>query len=262
MASNEFIYYESAEITCEPGLEGASSQPLGMHQHRPASGEVNVGADERLVTGLAGGAMALFGLTRGTLKGFGLALIGGGLAYRAFTGHCPMYHQFGLNRSQAGANRAGVKAQAGDRVVRSILINRDPEELFRFWRKLENIPNVMDHVLTVEVIDEKRSHWKAKGPLNTTLSWDAEIINERPNELIAWESINDAEVATAGSVHFEPAPAGGTMLTVSLKYYTPGGKATTTIARFLHQGLEARLEEDLRQFKQMIESGERSTAHA
>lgn len=257
MASNEFLYYESAEIVCQPETGPGLAQAEGLHEHRPATGEVNVGADERLVTGLAGGALALYGLTRGSLRGFALALIGGGLAYRAYTGHCPMYQRLGLNRSQASSNRAGVQARAGDRVVRSILINREPEELFRFWRNLENIPQVMDHVLSVEVIDEKRSHWTAKGPLNTTLSWDAEIINERPGELVAWQSINSNEVATAGAVHFEPAPAGGTLLTVSLKYDPPGGKAMATIARFLRQGLEARLDEDLRHFKQMMEAGER-----
>lgn len=255
MASDEFIYYESAEVTCEP--IGEQNLAPSMYAHRPMAGEVNVGMDERLATGLGGGALALFGLTRGSLRGLALALVGGGLAYRAFTGHCPMYQRLGIRRDQAGSNRAGVQAQAGDRVVRAILINREPAELFRFWRNLENIPQVMDHVLEVEAIDEKRSHWKAKGPLNTTLGWDAEIINERPDELIAWQSINSNEVATAGSVHFEPAAGGGTLLTVSLKYHPPGGKAVTTIARFLRQGLEARLEDDLRQFKQMMETGER-----
>lgn len=261
MASDEFIYYESAEMTCEPIGEQNLSPSMYGAGHRPASAEVNVGMDERLATGLAGGALTLFGLTRGSLKGFALALIGGGLAYRAFSGHCPMYERLGLRRDQAGSNRAGVQARAGDRVVRAILINRDAEELFSFWRKLENIPQVMDHVLEVQVIDEKRSHWKAKGPLNTTLSWDAEIINETPNELIAWQSINSNEVATAGSVHFEPSPTGGTLLTVSLKYDPPGGKAVTSIARFLRQGLEARIEEDLRQFKQTMEAGERPVSH-
>ena len=257
MAADEFIYYESTEIACEPVGEQNLAPSMYATGYAPASEEVNIGMDERLATGLAGGALALFGLTRGSLKGFALALIGGGLAYRAFSGHCPMYQALGWRRDQAGSNRAGVQARAGERVVRSILINKQPEELFRFWRKLENIPQVMDHVLEVQAIDEKRSHWKAKGPLNTTLSWDAEIINERPNEMIAWQSINSNEVATAGSVHFEPAPTGGTLLTVSLKYDPPGGRAVTTIARFLRQGLEARLEDDLRHFKQVMETGER-----
>jgi uncharacterized membrane protein len=257
MSSGEFVYSESAEITCEPIGEPNLAPSMYAAGYRPAAGEVNVSMDERLATGLAGGALALFGLTRGSLKGVALALLGGGLAYRALSGHCPMYQALGWRRDQAGSNRAGVKARAGERVVRSIIINKEPEDLFRFWRNLANIPQVMDHVLEVQVVDGKRSHWKAKGPLNTTLSWDAEIINERPDELIAWQSINSNEVATAGSVHFEPATEGGTLLTVSLKYDPPGGKAVTTLARFLRQGLEARLEEDLHHFKQMMESGAR-----
>ena len=113
----------------------------------------------------------------------------------------------------------------GIRIEKSVTINATPEQLYAFWRNFENLPRFMDHLERVEIRDDKRSQWVAKGPAGMKVDWEAEIINEIPNELIAWRSIDNSEVDHAGSVHFEPAPDGrGTTVRVLMRYDPPAGK--------------------------------------
>jgi uncharacterized membrane protein len=92
-------------------------------------------------------------------------------------------------------------------VRKSITVGRPAEELYRFWRDFHNLPRFMRHLESVQVIDERRSHWKAKAPFGRTIEWDAEIIEEGPNELIAWRSLEGADLPNYGAVTFEPARA-------------------------------------------------------
>jgi uncharacterized membrane protein len=194
-------------------------------------------------------------LFRGKLSGLFLTAMGGGLLYRGMTGRCQCYQAFGINTASRH-DATAVPAQQGDKVEQSVTIRRPPHELYRFWRNLENLPRVMQHLKQVETIDNKRSHWIAQGPLGRDVEWDAEIINERENELIAWRSLPDAEMQTAGSVHFQPArQEGATELIVSLKYNPPGGNVGATVASWLGAGMERKLAEDLQNFKHAIESG-------
>jgi uncharacterized membrane protein len=218
---------------------------------------VNVGDAERLACALGGGALAAYGLTRGTLGGLFLAALGGGLLYRGLTGHCPMYQSLGVNTAcTPHGPQASIAAGCGVRVDRSITINRSPQELWRFWRNLENLPRVMSHLERVENRGNKRSHWAAKAPMGMNVEWDAEIITERENELIGWRSPPGSEVATAGSVHFAPAPGGGTEIRVELKYDPPGGQLGHWLASAFGEDAGRQIDEDLRRFKQMCESGQ------
>jgi uncharacterized membrane protein len=143
------------------------------------------------------------------------------------------------------------------RVQKSITVNRSPEELYRFWHDFENLPRFMNHLLAVQVTGEKRSHWKAKAPAGMTVEWDAEIIADRPPELIAWRSLEGADVDHAGSVQFKSAPGGrGTEVRVEMQYMPPGGVIGTAIAKLFGEAPEQQLQEDLRRFKQMMEVGE------
>jgi uncharacterized membrane protein len=115
----------------------------------------------------------------------------------------------------------------------------------------------MDHLESVVEDGEKRSHWTATGPLGRTVEWDAEIINERPNELIAWRSIPGSDLDTAGSVHFESAGRNrGTIVTVSLKYDPPAGRVGAVAASLLGSGFEQSVDQCLSRFKQIMEAGE------
>ena len=190
--------------------------------------------------------------------GLPLVLGGGSLVYRGLSGHCSLYSALGINR--AGVRKApatSVPANRGVKVEKSITINRSPADLFRFWRKLDNLSLFMTHLQSVTITQGDRSHWVAKAPLGMTMEWDAEIINEKENELIAWRSLEGADVDSAGSVHFSQTPGGhGTVVKVVLKYDPPGGAVGTAIAKLLGDDPASQIEEELRRFKQLMEAGE------
>jgi uncharacterized membrane protein len=114
----------------------------------------------------------------------------------------------------------------------------------------------MKHIKKVTSTDPLRSHWVAKGPLGKELEWEAEILNERENELIAWRSLPGGDIETAGSIHFNPSMQhGATRVTLSMKYNPPAGKVGARIADWIGDGLERKLEEDLQRFKHVMETG-------
>jgi len=214
----------------------------------------NVGETERWVSAIGGGLLTLFGLSRRSLGGVALAAAGSGLLYRGLSGHCHMYQALGLSTAEKHGPSASVKAGHGCKVEHEIYIDRPSGEIYSFWREFDNLPIVMSHLESVTVNGD-RSHWVAKGPAGITVEWDADIINERPNELIAWRSIPGGDVDTAGSVHFEPVPGRGTRVTVVLKYDPPAGKAGAAIAGFFRRDAQTEIENDLDRFKEAMESG-------
>ena len=164
--------------------------------------------------------------------------------------------------ARTGRSRAAALLGRGQRerevhVRKAITIGRPAEDLYRFWRDFHNLPRFMRHLESVQVIDERRSHWQAKAPLGRTVEWDAEITEDRPNERIAWRSLEGADVPNHGSVSFEPAPGGrGTVVRVDLHYQPPGGIIGATIARLFGEEPGQQVQEDLRAFKQLMETGE------
>ncbi len=147
--------------------------------------------------------------------------------------------------------------QHGVKIEQAVTINREPEELFRFWRDFRNLPHFMDHLESVTALADGRTHWKVKALLGASIEWDALIINEVENELIAWGSDAGAEVPNAGSVRFRPAPGNrGTEVKVSLDYQPPGGRFAAYLAQLFGEEPGQQLREDLRRFKQLMEAGE------
>jgi len=137
-----------------------------------------------------------------------------------------------------------------------MVIERPAADLYRFWRRLENLPQIMRHLKSVRSIDGQHSRWVADGVLGKDIEWDAEIINERQDEMIAWRSLPNGDLDTAGSVHFRPLESGrGTEVVVSIKYNPPAGKMGAQIASLLGEGLEQKLDTDLATFKQVMETG-------
>lgn len=222
---------------------------------------VNVGATERWGSALAGGALAIYGLTRRTWGGAVLALVGGTLIARGSTGRCYAYDALGINTAETTDNPlVSVPAGKGIKVEKSVTVNRSPEELYRFWRNFENLPQFMNHLESVKDTGNGRSHWVAKAPAGKTVEWDAEVYNEKENELIAWRSLEGADVDNAGSVRFEPATGGrGTVVRVTLKYDPPGGALGALVAKLFGEEPSQQIEEDLRRFKQVMEAGEAAT---
>jgi uncharacterized membrane protein len=128
--------------------------------------------------------------------------------------------------------------------------------VFHFWRQLNNLPRFMDNLESVTVLDHRRSHWVAKGPVGTRVEWDAEIHNEIEDEIIAWRSLPGSQVDQAGSVHFTPAHNGGTEVRVVMRYAAPAGKLGDAVAHLLGDDPERQVADDLRRFKQVMEAAE------
>jgi uncharacterized membrane protein len=125
---------------------------------------------------------------------------------------------------------------------------------------LSNLPRLIEHLESVEEFDGTHSRWNARDPFGRQVEWEAEIHNETPGEMIAWRSLPDSDLDTAGSIHFKPLAEGrGTAVTLSLKYDPPAGRAGAAVARLLGNGVESELEAALRKFKQVMETGEFAT---
>lgn len=156
--------------------------------------------------------------------------------------------------------KAILPAGEGIKVEDAVTINKPASELFTFWRNFANLPQFMKHLETVTVTDAKRSHWVAHAPLGKTVAWDAEIINERPGRLIAWQTLPGADVSSAGTVRFEHAPGErGTEVRVSLEYKPPAGKVGAVVAKLFGEEPQQQVSSDLRRFKQLMETGEVAT---
>ena len=156
--------------------------------------------------------------------------------------------------SREGRGLGGANAV---HVLKSVTINRPLEEVYDFWRDFQNLPRFMRHLEAVQVMGDGRSHWVAKAPAGSSVEWDAEIIEERPGEIIAWRSVEGSDVDNAGSVRFERGAAGrGTVVRIDLRYAPPGGKVAATVAKLFGEEPEQQITEDLRRFKQVMETGE------
>jgi len=143
------------------------------------------------------------------------------------------------------------------RIHESFTIMQSPEELYRFWRDLSNLPRFMRNVRSVKESSGSRSHWVVGGPDDKTYEWDAEIVRDDPGEAIAWRTVGDADVQHSGSVLFRPATGGrGTVVEVEIAYDPPGGGAGAALARLFGTRPLEDVREDLRRFKQLVETGE------
>jgi len=217
----------------------------------------NISDAERWLSIAAGMGLAAYGLTRRRgAGGWMLAAFGGLLVRRGASGHCDTYELFGINTAGTGQDtRRALGGSAGVIVDESVTINQPVETLYRFWRNLENLPRVMRHLESVERITDTLSRWRAKGPAHTVVEWNAEIINEVPNKVIGWQSIEGSDVVSAGSVNFDDLGAGrGTRVRVRLQYSPPGGKVGAAIVKLVGRDAATEIREDLRQFKASVES--------
>jgi len=210
----------------------------------------NVSSVDRVVSATLGLGLISCGL------GLGRSLIGhlagGYLLYRAVTGNCPMSQALGVSTSDSTADNSRIAARHGCRVETSIFVNKPPEDVYRFWRDLDNLPRFMAHLVDVDASPDGESHWIARGPFGLQVEWDAEILMDVPNQVISWRSKDGADVDTAGSVHFLP-EMDGTQVRVNLKYDPPAGKLGTFIAELVGQSPECQIKADLERFRQLVE---------
>lgn len=212
--------------------------------------ETNVSSNERLISTLGGGVLALLGLRRGGVGGLLLAAAGGYLIFRGTSGHDPAYKAAGMNTAAAGT--ASSKPIF---VEHSIVVNKPAKEVYAYWRKFENLPQIMSHLESVTELDERRSRWVAKAPLGTHVEWEAEIVNDKPGERIGWHSLPGATVDNAGSVQFESLPGDMTRVHVALSYRPPAGQLGAAVAKLFGEEPSVQIADDLQNFKSAFEGG-------
>jgi uncharacterized membrane protein len=233
----------------QPSFSARTGKTSGM-----ASGHTELSDLERLICGMTGAAFLLHGFRRRGWDGWVTSLLGGAFLYMGTTGRNALYRNLGIHlvRTVSGRQR--------NEVIRSMTINRPVGELFAFWRDFRNLPTVMSHLESVKVLSERRSHWKAKAPGGFSVEWDAEIVNEKKDALIAWQSCEGSAVANWGAVRFNQAPGGrGTEVTVEVEYEPIGGATGIAVAKLFGEEPLQQIEEDLRRFKQVMETGEAPT---
>jgi uncharacterized membrane protein len=220
-------------------------------QPQSGSGVVNVGQGERI----AGAAVGAFLLSSGLnnllkhpINSLVKTALGGYLLYRGASGHCAVYSSMG--KTKGVSNTPNINIRTG------LIVNKPKDEVYAFWRKLENLPLFMKHLSGVTEIDAKHSHWEAVVPGNIgKIKWNAEIVKEEPGYLIGWQSIPNSMINNAGKVMFHDALGGqGTELEVVISYHPPAGELGAGLAKVLTPVFEKMIRQDVMNFKDYIET--------
>lgn len=213
--------------------------------------EINAADIEHIGALTVGGVLLLKGLFKGGPLGLIYKVGGAALIYRGQQGYRPLYDALGIAMPEGPT---GVGKQNA-RVEHEVVVNRPREELYRIWRNLENLPVFMDNLQSVHEIDDKRSLWVAKGPAGTVVKWEAEIINDVENELIAWQTLEGSGVDNAGTVRFEPVGDDSTRVHVVLRYDPPADQLGLWVAKAFGKDAQKEIEADLERFKAIMEIG-------
>lgn len=214
----------------------------------------NVSRWERVLSVAAGAALVTVGMRqRNNLE----RAAGGVLLFRGLTGYCPANAALGRERTRAADTKIALGGSRGVHVYETITIARPARELFAFWRDFNNLPRFMEHLEAVEIVSPTRSVWTAKAPIGTHVRWEADIINEIDGELIGWQSTENSDVATAGSVRFVPAADNGTQVIVHLQYEPPARKLGAWVASIFGEEPSQQIRADLRRLKNLLEAGVR-----
>ena len=231
------IHAEPGDV---PGLQGGPS----TGRMRPEWQQENWSPSMRLLSGMGGSMLALYGMFRRGLVGSLFSLAGLGLAARGVL-NLDLRSMLGMK----SAPRLAVN------INKAININAPVEDIYKFWSNFENFPRFMAHVKEVRSLGENKSHWKVAGPAGYTAEWDAVMTRNIPNQEIAWESIEDSEVKTSGRVHFQENARGGTRVTVHLNYTPPAGAVGHAAAMLFGADPKSAMDEDLARLKSLFETG-------
>ena len=235
----------------------------GIRDHEDArivTNPVNVGDVERWASTIGGTLCVVQGLRSRSLLGVALAVLGGGLIYRGVSGHCGAYQALKIDTTGKHRSAADQHVHDGRLIKHVTVIERPAQELYDYWRNVENAPRFMTGVESVTKTGPDRSHWVSAGPFGKTFEWDSEVFHDEPGRLFAWKTLPGADVAHAGAIKFEPNTGGrGTVVTIEVNYEPPAGMLGVAVAKLLGQDPDAMTKENLRQFKQLMEAGEIAT---
>lgn len=232
-----------------------NESPASMLPPATGSAKTNVGSTERVGSVLLGIASAAYGLRNlKSLNGIALTISGGFLLYRGLTGYCAVNNAMGRN--------SFAKRTSAMETDQSFIINKPKEEVYTFWRQLENLPLFMKHLEEVKVEDSVRSTWRAKVPGGVaSVSWESVITNDIPNELISWSSLPGSTVDNAGQVRFRDAISGtSTEIEVSITYRLPAGDLGAAAGKLFSPLVEKMIRDDIKNLKGILETGESPSA--
>ena len=215
------------------------------------SGVVNVGQGERIGSAAAGAWLLSSGLhnfLKNPLSGLVKTALGTYLLYRGVSGHCVVYEKIGKTKGVSHTENINIRT--------GLIVNKPKDEVYAFWRRLENLPLFMKHLVSVTEIDSKHSHWEAVVPGKMgKIKWNAEIVKEEPGSLIGWHSIPNSMINNAGKVVFRDALGGkGTELEVVISYHPPAGELGAGLAKVLTPVFEKMIRQDVMNFKDFIET--------
>ena len=236
-------------------MNGNLAEKLGAFKVPfPANEQTNVNNTERIISVASGSFIfykALTNIVRHPLIALQEAAVGGYLIYRGATGYCPLY---------ARMDKDSTDVQPIT-ITERFVVNRPRDEVYAFWRRLENLPRFMKHLAKVEEKDDKHSYWVANIPGELmSVSWNAEITREEENSYIGWQSIDRSMVDNAGRVEFKDAVSGaGTELNIELSYFPPAGHIGRGIATLFNGMFEKLVREDVTNFKHYVEGDEYQT---
>ena len=205
----------------------------------------NISKTERILS-LLGGAYMIYDALGKDKKSYTEAGFAGYLLYRGATGHCFVYDSMGKTKPDNRSRNVNIQV--------SMIVDRPRKEVYEFWRNFENLPMFMEHLESVKTLTDHISVWKAKLPGGTgTLSWQSEIVKERPDEFIGWQSLPGSDIENAGKVEFKNAPGYGTEVHVAISYDAPGGIPGEGAARMINPLFEKMVTNDISNFKRFVE---------
>ncbi len=211
---------------------------------------INVGNSERIISALGGAALTVMALRNvRSPGGLSMLLTGGFLLVRGISGYCAVNNALGRNTVQKPGSPVEIEA--------TVSVDKPRSEVYSFWRNLENLPRFMKHLETVEEITDTKSKWTAKGPAGLgSVSWEAEIVDDRANEFISWRSLPGSTVDNAGQVRFKEAPENRTEIHVRMTYRLPAGDVGGIAAKIFSPVAENMMKNDILDLKSVMEKGE------
>lgn len=235
MRTQDELTTENADAAMLPPVSGTS--------------QINVGAAERILSVAGGLAMATWGLRNMSKIAALPAIVSGGfMIFRGATGYCPVNTM--VNRNTA------LKTADAVEVSGTYVINKSRQEVYAYWRRFENLPLFMKHLAEVRQLDETTSVWKVFIPGGiATLSWNAEILEDQPGELLSWSSLPGSSIDNAGYISFVDAPNNATEIKVRISYRLPGGDVGSLAGKLFNPFLKDLILADLERFKYNIEGG-------
>lgn len=230
-----------------------TSSPDELSEADPSGGP-NVGMVERVASAVAGGTLVGFGLAKRSLRGLAMAAAGGVLLARGVRGRSRVYRAFGVNTAGRDTDLSGADAVV---VERSVTVDGTPEELAEYWRDPAQLSRIVGHFASVRQDEAESQHWRVDGPRGLSASWAARLVEDRPEQLLRWKSVEGSSVPNEWSVCFEPSPAGDvTEVTLRVGVQPPGGPVGGVVFARLGLAPKTLVSEALHRFESLAETGE------